>query len=149
MKNKLTCYLSHHIRGPEGDHATEETRMHNKQVAQMVGMELRRQFPNLTVYVPGDADEWAEVAYVDGLLSVDTILDIDCAIIDRKDCMIMYHQYDKMGGGMVREMNHCEHTDKPFIVIKDMSEESLMKLEDFLNGVATDGKTSKEASVGH
>lgn len=148
MKRTLSCYMSHHIRGPEGDKATAETRMHNKRVAQRVGRELRAQFPNLELYVPGDSDEWAEIGYSEGIITVDQILDIDCCIIDARDCMIVYDQYGKLGGGMQREVDHCIETGKPCLLVTNLSDFSLGKIETFLNGVACNEQCQTDG-VGH
>ena len=149
MKRELSCYMSHHIRGPEGDKATAETRMANKAKAKKVARTLRQNFP-IEVYCPGDNDEWAEIGYSEGIITVDQILDIDCKIIDARDCMIMYHQYDKMGGGMVRELDHCIKTGKPYMIIDTniIMYSTVVKIEEFLKGVA-DGKKNQEDDLGH
>lgn len=145
----LTCYMSHHIRGPEGDSASHETQSKNKKHARAAAIRLRYEFPNLRVYCPGDQDDWADVGYRRGLLSMKQILDIDCAIIGERDVVILYDQYGELSGGMQIEKDHAVATDTPTHTIHDFSDESLHKLLVFLNGVATDGQTTEEDDLGH
>ncbi len=98
---KLRVYLSHKI--SDGGVLTEEIMEKNCQAATDFGNWLRREFPNLDVYIPAEHEDFVHRANIMGLLTIPQILDIDCGIIFGCDAVIMYCPDDKMSKGMTVE----------------------------------------------
>jgi len=110
----IEAYMCHHIRGPKGDDSTPEEREANRNDAIKVAKALESMMPNLSVYCPGGNDTWGEVAYSRGILTIDKILEIDCAIIDTMDCVLVYDKYPTRSGGMKVEIEYCAKMNKPY-----------------------------------
>lgn len=122
----ISAYMSHHIRGPNGDEATPEEVEVNIQAAKEMGQIIREAFPELDLYVPGDQDQALTFLLDEKYITVEQILEADCSIIDQRDFMIMYSQYDNISGGMHHEMNHClmSNPTKPFISMAALDEKA-------------------------
>jgi len=100
----MRMYVSHYIRGLEGNEASVETIESNLTKAKEVCKQLRIYFgSNLDFYVPAEMDEFPQVALELGFLDVEQILDIDCVIVSRCDALLVLHFEQKLSGGMERE----------------------------------------------
>ena len=115
----INAYLCHHIRGPKGDASTPEERDQNRadavRVADNITLSIDNFMPGINIYCPGNNDTWVEVAYARKILTMDKILEIDCAIIDTMDCMLVYDKYKghSRSSGMKTEIDHCEKVGVP------------------------------------
>jgi len=99
-------YLSHIIRGKAGEDATEEEIEKNLEIARIVGEQLKAYFidwekmdgfPKIYLYVPGEHDEFVQIAYKQGYLTETEVLTTDCQIISRCQLVIMYGNYHSKG----------------------------------------------------
>jgi hypothetical protein len=73
---------------------------------------IRKAFPAIQWYVPGDHDEIVQIAFEKNYLDADKILDIDCSIIDTCNFMLIFAPDDYISGGMKIEIDHCTKTHK-------------------------------------
>ena len=145
--SKITAYLSHHIRGPKGDQSTQEDRDNNREDAGVARQAIEWVHPKLNIYCPGEGDLWAGVAMRRGLLTIEQVLEIDCAIIDTMDCVLIYDRYNHMSGGMMVEKKHCCDTSKPFFYFRILNPATKVLLENFLTEVRR-GKI-QASNLGH
>jgi len=129
LKKKIKVYVSHYIRGLEGNEASVETIESNLTKAKEVCKQLRIYFgSNLDFYVPAEMDEFPQVALELGFLDVEQILDIDCVIVSRCDAL-------KLSGGMERELTTARVTGVPVYFLEDMSEANLELLKVWLENL--------------
>lgn len=105
-QDKFKIYLSHQIRGPKGDDATDEEIQSNIELYKAIGQELKAYFidwekmdgfPKIELYVPADHDEFVLISYQRGYLTETEILSTDCGIIDTCDLVIMFSNYRSHG----------------------------------------------------
>jgi len=104
LKKKIKVYISHYIRGPEGNAASKKTIDTNIAKTKAVCQQLRIRFgSNLDLYVPAEMDEFPRIALELGLLNVEQVLDIDCVIVSRCDALIFLDFEHCLSEGMKRE----------------------------------------------
>lgn len=115
--SQISIYVSHSIRGKKGKDATEEDMKQNNQKAIVFGKQLRRLFPKLCVYVPGDHDEFVLIAYLWGYLTEKQILQIDCDIVQKRNFVIAYTPDGYLSKGMKIEIEYAGMNGIPVIVI--------------------------------
>jgi len=110
---KVTCYLSHHIRGPEGDNASDETVAKNTKDAQVMAQMIRDAVPGLDVYCPADHDEVIQLLWRRKQVSVSDILDADCTIIANRDFLLAWNPDERPSGGMETEWKYARSINIP------------------------------------
>jgi hypothetical protein len=120
MKNQIKVYVSHSIRGKKGKDATREDMQHNNRLAIIFGQALRRKFPGIDFYVPGDHDEFVLIAYKKGYLSEDQILDVDCEIVRGCHFVLAYSPDGYLSGGMKVEIEYAGDHGIPVTVISKL-----------------------------
>ena len=136
LKKKIKVYVSHYIRGLEGNEASVETRESNLTKAKEVCKQLRIYFgSNLDFYVPAEMDEFPQVALELGFLDVEQILDIDCVIVSRCDALLVLHFEQKLSGGMERELTTARVTGVPIYLLNGMDEVNLERLKVWLESL--------------
>ena len=113
--SKLKAYISHSIRGKFGVNATREQMETNNRKAIEFGKVMKGLFPHIDWYIPGEHDELVMIAFEKGYMTEKIILDIDCAIIDRCQFMLIYSPDDYISRGMQIEVDHCVFTHKHII----------------------------------
>lgn len=118
MKKQIKVYVSHSIRGKKGKNATDEDMRHNVSLAIIFGQALRRKFPGIDFYVPGD-HEYPPVGNLlrKKYITVGQILDVDCEIVERCNFVIAYSPDSHLSSGMKREIEHAGENGIPVIVI--------------------------------
>ncbi len=119
MRCTIKFYLSHSIRGKHGKDATHAQQEHNCQEAINIANTIcdTLQHANLEVYCPAEHEDFVQRAYDKGYITEKQILDVDCAIIDNCDGVIIYvPDGDTLQGGRLVEYNHAVKTKKPVCV---------------------------------
>ena len=76
MKTKPIIYLSHSIRG-DGSVSIQE----NCHRAKRLGKKLRKVFPEIEWYLPGETDMVLQILWKNGVISSDEILEADCEFL--------------------------------------------------------------------
>ena len=122
MTKKTQIYISHSIKGHKGKDATDEDMTANNAKAIAFGRVLRRRFPNIEFYVPGDGDEFVILAYQSRFISEDEILNVDCQIIDARDVVLAYIHDQYISNGVLVEIQHAHETRKPVFLAKDIEQ---------------------------
>lgn len=126
-------YLSHYIRGPKGLDATPQDIIDCSNDALRFVDQLRRTFPELDVYVPAEHDEFVDLAYKDGFLTEEQLLDIDCTILGKRDCVIAYAPDNyKLSRGMQKEVDYAFIAGIPRIILKEFGEVSIRNFIDLV-----------------
>ena len=111
-------YLSHPIRGAKGANATREDMEANNKIAIVIGKAIERwyrdKFPNeeISVYIPGEHDEFVMLGYENGTLTEKQILDIDCQIITTCD-MVYALSGEVVSHGMQVEIDFANDHNIP------------------------------------
>lgn len=127
MNDKLRIYLSHPIRGKKGEKATKQDIDENIAIVRKQADELRSYFldwyrmdgwPDIYLYVPGEHDEFVQLAYDKGYLNIDQILEIDCDIVDTCDLVIGLGKY--VSSGMQVEYTHAIKECIPLFACKTL-----------------------------
>lgn len=118
-RNQIKAYISHSIRGKFGINATCEQMEVNNQKAIAFGKFIREAFPAIEWYIPGDHDEFVLYAYLKKYINEKQILDIDCAIIDTCNFMLIYSPDDHISRGMQIEIDHCTKSHKQVLSAVD------------------------------
>ena len=122
-KGKFRIYLSHPIRGSKRERATADDIYKNCVNAQNVAIEMGAYFndwnkmdgfPPVDIYCPAEHDEFVQIAFNKGLLTVDKILEIDCDIVKRCDLLICY---GFVSSGMMTELEFAEKNNVPVLAI--------------------------------
>jgi hypothetical protein len=98
-------YISHPI--SDGGVLTEDIMKKNCEAAIEFTEWLEKEFPTITFYCPARHEEFVHTTYMDKLLTIPQILDVDCKIIDSCDGMIVFNPKDKVSAGMQVEIDHC------------------------------------------
>ncbi len=131
---QIKAYISHSIRGKYGVDATDEQMEENNRRAIEFGKLMRKEFPNVNFYVPGDRDEFVVIAYRKKFLTEKQLLEVDCAIIDECNFMLVYSPDDYISRGMKVEIDHCVYTHTPVISAVDGTyDEYIAKLIQAIN----------------
>ena len=125
--SKIRVYISHSIRGKFGSAATAEQMDANNQKAINFGIELRKEFPNIDFYIPGDHDEFVTIAYTKGYLNEKTILEIDCDIVSKCNFLTVFSPDDYISRGMQIEIDHAVFNSIPIISAIDGTYEEYFK----------------------
>ena len=119
---KIRAYMGHSIRGKFGPDATDEQRKEHSEKAISFGNALRKEFPMIDFYVPGEHHEIDTVAYRKEYMTEEQILDIDCEIISRCSFLIVFAPDDYISKGMQIEVDHCVKHNIPVIAAVDGSD---------------------------
>lgn len=118
------AYLSHTIRGKAGKRATTKTMQQNCLKAHAAAETLRSylldwhrmdNIPLLDIYVPGEHDEFIQLAYAKKYITIEQILEIDCEILSQCDMLIILGDY--MSKGMQVEFDFAESIGLPIMAI--------------------------------
>lgn len=125
---KYTGYFSHHIRGKHGVHATDEDMQHNCDEASRVAHIIQDRLGDLDLHVPADHDEFVCIAYRNGKLTEDDILEIDCAIIQQRQMMIAYSYEGHTSRGMQTEIACCLTNAIPLFCFENFTETVMNEL---------------------
>lgn len=107
----MRIYVSHAIRGvlPLAPGETMEQRCDdNNRLARACGEVLYRTLP-IDWYVPGAHDDFPLMAYRQGHLTIDQILDIDCEIIRECAGVLIVRWEPVWSDGMKREIKFAEN----------------------------------------
>jgi len=133
LKKRIKVYLSHYIRGPEGDKASKKTIDTNIAKTKAVCQQLRIRFgSNLDLYVPAEMDEFPRIALELDFLNVEQVLDIDCVIVSRCDALILLDFEQCLSEGMKREKNTAIICGLPIYSLDGMDEVNLELLRVWL-----------------
>ena len=117
MKNQIRVYVSHSIRGKKGKDATDEDMRRNNNLAIIFGQALRRKFPGVNFYVPGDHDEFVIIAFWKKYVTEEQILDVDCEIVKRSHFVIAYSPDGYLSRGMKIEIEYANVNSIPVIEV--------------------------------
>lgn len=126
---KIKAYLSHAIRGAKREHATKNEIVTNCQEALTIGNRIREHIPELILWVPAEHEDFVFEAYERSILSEDQILEIDCAIISKRDLLIIFVKNNLYSNGMNTEINHSEKENISIIRIH-VGDDLQIKLSD-------------------
>jgi len=102
--NHIRVYLSHWIRGPEG---TQSRRDENYKHAHKVADKLRTQIPGINLYVPAENDETLVYLYGAKKITVEEILEADCAVVSKCSFVFAYSPTGVLSDGMRIEVDHA------------------------------------------
>ncbi len=111
--DKPKIYISHSIRGREGNNATFETMAENNRKADEIGKRLAQLFPLFTFYVPGRLDKFLLENSLDPRSIVEELLGLDLAIIRQCVGVFMFMPDGYISSGMAREENYALEINKP------------------------------------
>ena len=120
--SKIKAYVSHSIRGKMGKEATDEYMEENNLKAIAFGNELRKAFPNIDFYIPGDHDEFVCIAYKEKYINEKQILWIDCQIINSRNFVLAWSPDDFISNGMRIEIEHAHLHNIRVLVVKDIND---------------------------
>jgi len=126
---QIRAYFSHAIRGRLGLDADEKTIRMNCDIAISAGKIIGRHIPNLELYVPGEHDEFVQLAYKKGYITETEILDVDCSIIDRCDILLVYDWEHHISRGMSKEINHAREQSIPIFIFSELNDTVIENLK--------------------
>lgn len=117
----MRIYVSHSIRGAlplaPGETIEDRCRQNNK-LACIAGTILRRKYPAVHWYVPGEYDDFPIKALAMGLLTVDELLDIDCEIVRECQGVLFINWEGQYSSGMLRELRFARNHNIPVLSIE-------------------------------
>lgn len=131
----IKVYVSHTIQGKMREKATNEYVHANEQRAIEFTNKLKKLFPKVEFYCPGEHNTFTRIAYLNGYITEEQILDIDCKIIDTCNLVLNYSPDGYFSNGMQVENNHANLHNIPTITMKDTSQAEREKLERFLESL--------------
>jgi len=136
LKRKIKVYVSHYIRGPEGNAASKKTIDTNIAKTKAVCQQLRIRFgSNLDLYVPAEMDEFPQIAMEIGYLTIKKVLDIDCIIVSGCDALILLDFEHCLSDGMLEERRAALECGIPIYSLDGMDEVSLELLRVWLESL--------------
>jgi hypothetical protein len=94
----------------------------NNALAIVFGQTLRRKFPGINFYVPGDHDEFVLICYKWKLLSEKQILAVDCEIVQQCGFIIAYSPDGYISRGMSIEIEYAGEHGIPVIIVGRLDE---------------------------
>lgn len=139
---QLRIYLSHQISGLKGKDATLEERWINVEKFRKVGKELRAYFydwekmdglPPIDLYVPADHEEPIQLSLTKKYMTVEQVLDIDCAILDTCNLLISWGMAHELSSGMKVELDYATKHNIPVYQMTGINEFSMEALYCVLN----------------
>lgn len=117
----LRIYLSHSIRGIKGNDATLEDMAENCRKAHEFAEQLRTAIADFEIYCPADHDEALSIAYHKGLLTIDELLGVDCAILQRRDAVLVCCLDNYVSGGMWVEIRYAQLHNIPVHIVSSLN----------------------------
>lgn len=117
------AYLSHAIRGKQGEGCTSDTQKKYCAAAIKLGNEIREACPWLDLYIPAEHENFVGKAYDKKYLDIPQILEIDCEIV--KDCgviVIYVPEGNELQGGRLVEHDFAINECMPVGLIKDAAD---------------------------
>jgi len=140
--NKLTAYFSHSIRGPAGKDASDDVVERNCKIAEEVAAWIRKNVPELELYVPAEHEDFVHICWKELYLTEDQILEIDCKILGKRDFHIVYVENNWTGGGIGIEITAAKKYGKIIFYISSLDEVTAAALrvvvKDLLKGKRDD-----------
>ena len=127
MSNEIRAYISHTIRGKYGVKATDKQRKENSEKCILFGNALRKEFPMIDFYIPGEHHEIDTIAYRKEYMTEEQILDIDCTIISKCNFIVIFSPDDYISKGMQIEIDHTVKNSIPIISAIDGTYEEYYK----------------------
>jgi len=120
----MRVYLSHKIRGEKGLKATATEMKENCDEAIKIANELREVLPGIDFYVPGEHEDFVQVAFQHGWLNEDDILDIDCRIMyETCQAIVVYlADDDEIQGGRKVEHDFAKGMQVPVMIFRQTIE---------------------------
>ena len=104
----MRFYLSHSIRGKHGKDATPTQIKENCDKAILIANLIRNAIPSIEIYCPGEHEDFVGLCWHEHYLIEKQILEIDCAIIDGCEGVIVYvPEGDELQGGRKIEYDHA------------------------------------------
>lgn len=113
--SSIRAYISHTIRGKYGVGATDVQRKENSDKCISFGNALRKEFPMIDFYIPGEHHEIDTISFRKGYMTEEQILDIDCEIISRCNFIVIFSPDDYVSTGMQIEIDHAIKSSIPVI----------------------------------
>lgn len=125
----MRVYLSHSIRGKKGNAATHTEQKACCDIAVALGERLCAEIKSLELYVPGGpGEEFVQIAYDRKYITEKQILDVDCAIIDRCEAVVIYVPTgDTLQGGRLIEFDHAMESNIPIKVFNENEIDDVIK----------------------
>ena len=127
----IKVYMSHPIRGSKVDDATKTEQLSNSGRARLAAVEIRKAFPDLDIYCPGDAEKFVYLTYAGGLLTDAQILDIDCKILGECDCIFAY-DFDTSRGVQIEKDYAVKH-QIPLLSFESLNSEAFNRIRVFID----------------
>ena len=133
----IRFYLSHAIRGNKGNNATREDMEKNLQKAIKAGQEIKAYlldwermegFPSVDLYVPAEHDEVLSYIYHQSWITIEQLLEADCAILDRCDLLIILGT--QISSGMKVEVDYAQTHNIPIYMIGYVDKDTMGALKD-------------------
>ncbi len=121
-KYRPKIYVSHPMRGKKGN--TKEGNIdHNYQnqnsaIAVLNTIWLRKRFPRIDFYCPGEVELPVQTFYKLGLVSVEEILTMDCNILENCCCGTLALSWED-SVGVAREVQKTTELGYPLFIYKD------------------------------
>lgn len=134
--SKTKAYVSHPIRGQTGKDATDEQMTENNKKAMSFSNALKKKFPAIDFYIPGEHDEFIMKAYRKGWLNEEQILEIDCEILRTCDVLVVFAPDAFISGGMKVEIDCAALYNIPIVFVWENNVG--FKVEGMLNRILMD-----------
>lgn len=122
MSNRIKAYLSHMIRGPEGNNASDETMRKNNLDAQAIGNLISSCFQG-DLYIPADMDDYLLDRGRKPLDYVDLLLNLDCRLVIKSDILLVYSPDGCISGGMQLEIDTAKEHGIPVLIFDIVSDD--------------------------
>lgn len=127
----ITAYLSHPIRGKAGSKSTRKEMEANYRAAKKIASQIQDLFPNLSLYVPADMDDFLLKYEIEPLNIANTLLNLDCKIIENRNVLLVYSPDEYISNGMKIEIDHADKKGIPTIKFKNIKQ-ALELIGDYL-----------------
>lgn len=125
----MQIYLSHSIRGRFGAAATKEQMDFNCEAALRFGRWVRKEFPQIDIYIPAESEPFVGAAYWHEFLSEEQILRVDCEILNTCDGMIVFAPDNFISKGMSVEVEWCKEHKIPYLLVS----EQMLKIKESID----------------
>ena len=137
QKEVFRIYLSHYIRGPKGNEATQKDIAENIAKHIAIGTEIKAWlidwekmdgFPKCDLYIPAEHDEFVQIAYNKSYIKEEQILDVDCNIIRKCSLLIAWGDPSR-STGMTVEVEYAGRIGIPILFAVALNNSTIMALK--------------------
>jgi len=126
-----TAYFMAPVRGKDGESVSAEVKAANVKKGVEIGLAIRRNFPEIDVYIPHEHEEIIDILWHNGV-SGDRIVAASCEIAVKRDIGLMYTG-NGISKGMADEYDAMSLAGKPVVAFSAYDEATRKNISEMVH----------------